>query len=199
MCRLRDGGSVAAPLGILLVNRDGSNLRSLVTPAVGPTWSPDGSAVYYTGQMPAGVSKITAAGGRPTTVRKDRVRNSVGTDGRTLYLVMERSLVDGMPEFEIRAANSENGPTRVLARIPPARVPTWQIFNPTLSPDGKWTSLVVLGWTFRAGGGRRGRCGHRSVGWAASGQAPMNETLATVSRDQPSPDRSSRLIASRRS
>jgi Tol biopolymer transport system component len=137
------GGSVAAPLGIWLVNRDGSNLRSLVTPAVGPTWSPDGSAVYYTGQMPAGVSKITAAGGRPTTVRKDRVRNSIGTDGRTLYLVMERSLVDGMPEFEIRAANPENGPTRVLARIPPARVPTWQIFNPTLSPDGKWIAQAL--------------------------------------------------------
>jgi WD40 repeat protein len=63
--------------------------------------------------------------------------------GDTLYCSIERPLVDGTPEFEIRAATPENAPFRVLARIPASRVPIWQIVNPALSPDGKWLAQAL--------------------------------------------------------
>src|SRR6266508_5914069 len=52
-------------------------------------------------------------------------------------------IVDGLPEFEIRAATPEDGPTRTIARISVTRVPTWQQLNPTLSPDGKWMAQAL--------------------------------------------------------
>ena len=67
----------------------------------------------------------------------------IGSDGSTLYYLSERPLVDGTPEFEIRAATPEDGPVRVLARIPASRVPIWQIVNPALSPDGKWLAQAL--------------------------------------------------------
>jgi Tol biopolymer transport system component len=51
--------------------------------------------------------------------------------------------VDGRPEFQVRAATPENGPSRVLARVPSARVASWQIVNPSLSPDGRWMALPL--------------------------------------------------------
>jgi hypothetical protein len=60
-----------------------------------------------------------------------------------LYYVVERVLVDGRPEFEIRAATPEDGPSQLLARIPAARVASWQIINPSLSPDGQWLALPL--------------------------------------------------------
>jgi len=62
----------------------------------------------------------------------------IGLHGETLYYAVERPLVDGTPEVEVRAATPENGPFRVLAHIPSSRAPIWQIVNPTLSGDGKW-------------------------------------------------------------
>ena len=57
--------------------------------------------------------------------------------------MVERPLVDGRPEFEIRAATPEDSPSRLLARIPASRVPSWQIVNPSLSPDGQWLALPL--------------------------------------------------------
>jgi WD40 repeat protein len=94
--------------------------------------------VYHSPRINVGVSKIPAEGGAAVKVRNERLRNPIGSDGKTLYLVVERALVDGLPDFEIRAATPEDGPSRLLAQISPSRVPTWQILNPTLSPDGKW-------------------------------------------------------------
>jgi len=76
-------------------------------------------------------------------VRTERPRSVIGLHGTTLYYLFERPLVDGTPEFEIRAATPEDAPFRVLARIPPSRVPIWQIVNPALSPDGKWLAQAL--------------------------------------------------------
>ena len=48
------------------------------------------------------------------------------------------------PDFEIRVARPENGPSRVLARIPGERIPAaaWTI-HPLLSPDGKWVAVLL--------------------------------------------------------
>ena len=37
----------------------------------------------------------------------------------------------------------EDGPSRLLARIPASRVASWQIVNPSLSPDGQWLALPL--------------------------------------------------------
>jgi hypothetical protein len=58
-------------------------------------------------------------------------------------MVFERPLVDGIPGFEIHAASPETGPTRLLAPVSSARVPSWQILNPTLSPDGAWIAMAL--------------------------------------------------------
>ena len=123
------------------MNADGSGLRKLVQHGWGAGWSADGQWVYYVDE--AVLKKIPASGGAAITVRSERVRNAIGTNGGTLYYVVERPLVDGRPEFEIRAANPEDGPSRVLARVPASRVASWQIVNPSLSPDGQWMALPL--------------------------------------------------------
>ena len=132
--------------GVWLVNPDGSNLRQLANPALGPAWSNDGRWLYYSTRGSASdvvLRKIPAGGGEAVTVTTERLRNVIGSDGSTLYYVFERQLVDGTPEFEIRAATPDDGPFRVVARVAPSRVPIWQIVNPALSPDGQWLAQAL--------------------------------------------------------
>ena len=120
------------------------------------------------------------------TVRREALRNVIGANGGTLYYVMERPLVDGTPEFEIRAASPEDAPSRVLARISPSRVPIWQIVNPALSPDGHWlaqpltdgfttniwtVSTVTGAWRPVTDFGDRPTFIARRVSWSSDGQA----------------------------
>ena len=76
-------------------------------------------------------------------MRTDKLRNLIGVDGTTAYMVFERTLVDGMPLLEIHAASPENGPSRRISDVSPSRVPTWQILNPSLSPGGKWIAMAL--------------------------------------------------------
>ena len=78
-----------------------------------------------------------------SSCRSEPTRNVIGLSGQTLYYIVERPLVDGRPEVEIRAAAPEGGPSRLLARIPASRVASWQIVNPSLSPDGHWLALPL--------------------------------------------------------
>jgi serine/threonine protein kinase/Tol biopolymer transport system component len=141
-------GNPGLTFGVWLVDSDGSNLRNVANPGLGPAWSPDGRWVYYsTWSGPAAtdvaLKKVPVDGGPAVTVRAERLRNVIGLHGATLYYAVERPLVDGTPEVEIRAATPEDGPFRVLAHIPASRTPIWQIVNPTLSPDGKWLAQAL--------------------------------------------------------
>ena len=137
-------GNRGLTLGVWLVNPDGSNLRQVANPGLGPAWSHDGRWLYYSTRGDTGASadvmlrKMPVDGGSPVTVRSEKLRNVIGSDGATLYYTFERSLVDGTPDFEVRAASPEHATSRVLATISASRVPLWQIVNPALSPDGKW-------------------------------------------------------------
>ena len=136
-------GNKGLTFGVWLVDSDGSSLRNVANPGLGPAWSSDGRWVYYsTWSGPAAtdvaLKKVPIAGGPAVTVRSERLRNVIGLHGATLYYAVERPLVDGTPEVEIHAATPEDGPFRVLAHIPASRAPIWQIVNPALSPDGKW-------------------------------------------------------------
>ena len=141
-------GNQGWTFGVWLVDPDGSNLRNVANPGLGPAWSPDGRWVYYSTRGGAAATdvvlkKVPVDGGPAVTVMTERLRNVIGLDGKTLYYSFERPLMDGTPEFEIRAATPENAPFRVLARIPASRVPIWQIVNPALSPDGKWLAQAL--------------------------------------------------------
>jgi serine/threonine protein kinase/Tol biopolymer transport system component len=141
-------GNPGLSFGVWLVDPDGSRARMIANPGLGPGWSLDGRWVYYSTRggsdsSAVEVRKVPVDGGASITVTRERPRNAIGSDGRTLYYTMERPLVDGTPEFEIRAATPESGPFRVLAKIPASRVPLWQIVNPALSPDGKWLAQAL--------------------------------------------------------
>jgi Tol biopolymer transport system component len=136
-------GRTGFDFGIWLVNPDGTNQRAVVSQGLGPAWSADGKWLYYAETSAGVLYKVPARGGAAVKVRSEPTRNVIGVYGTTLYYVVERPLLDGRPELEIRAATPEDGPSRALARIPASRVPSWQIVNPVLSPDGAWLAMPL--------------------------------------------------------
>jgi Tol biopolymer transport system component len=134
-------GNQGLGFGVWTIKPDGGNLETLAKHGLGVAWSQDGRWVYYTD---AGVLyKVPATGGKPLRVRQNPARNVIGLHGETLYFIVDRTLTDGSPEFEIHAARPEGAPSRVLARIPAGRAPQWQIVNPSLSPDGRWLAMPL--------------------------------------------------------
>ena len=183
-------GNQGWTFGVWLVDSDGSNLRNVANPGLGPAWSQDGRWVYYstwsgaTGKDVA-LKKVPVDGGPAVTVRAERLRNVIGVHGTTLYYAVEQPLVNGSPEFDILAAAPEDGPSRILARIPASRAPIWQLVNPALSPDGKWlaqpltdgftTNLWTLStttgkWRQVTDFGERATFIARRVSWSSDGR-----------------------------
>jgi Tol biopolymer transport system component len=136
-------GLTGLEFGVWLVNPDGGNVRNAAPLGLGMAWSPDGSWLYYSDTSAGSLKKVAASGGAAVVVRSERTRNAIGIHEGTLYYVVERPLIDGRPELEIRAASPEDGPSRLVARIPASRVAPWQIVNPALSPDGQWLALPL--------------------------------------------------------
>jgi len=177
-------GHVGFVFGVWLVNPDGSGLRKLVPRGWGAAWSADGLWLYYVDG--AVLKKVPAGGGPPVTVRNEPVRNVIGERAGALYYVVERPLVDGRPEIDVRVASPEDGPSRVVAHVPAARVPEWQIVNPSLSPDGAWVAAALTDgfttnvWTVSTAGGEwrqvtdfggRATMIARRVSWSPDGRS----------------------------
>jgi len=137
-------GNTGFIFGVWLVRPDGSELHQLVPKGLGAAWSPDGNEIYYVEAAQSDLKKVRVSGGEPMTARSEPVRNVIGLHGSTVYYLLERALMDGRPEFEIRAAPLGNGPSRVIKTIDASRVASWQVpFNPALSPDGKWLAMPL--------------------------------------------------------
>jgi serine/threonine protein kinase/Tol biopolymer transport system component len=136
-------GRTGFDFGVWVVDPDGANLRNVAAYGLGPAWSPDGRWLYFAETSAGVLNKVAASGGAPVRVRDGPTRNVIGVHAETLYYMVEDPLLDGRPEFEIRAATPEGGVSRTLARIPAARVPRWQVANPALSPDGRWLAVPL--------------------------------------------------------
>jgi Tol biopolymer transport system component len=138
-------GNSGFVFGIWIVRPDGSDARQLVPRGLGAAWSPDSKDVYFVETAHSPLKKIAIAGGDPVIVRPEPVRNVIGVSDTGVYFLVERALVDGRPEFEIRVAPLGDGPTRVIKTIDVSRVASWQVpFNPALSLDGKWLAMPLL-------------------------------------------------------
>jgi Tol biopolymer transport system component len=129
---------------IWLVDPDGSGARDLVDGAW-PCWSPDGRWLYYQADIPPfHLMKIPATGGSPVKVRDEEAdAPAVSPDGKTIYFDLGQTDVAGGSTLEVHSASPETGPSRLLARIPPRRIPGWQFFQPEISPDGRWLTLAL--------------------------------------------------------
>jgi serine/threonine protein kinase/Tol biopolymer transport system component len=154
-------GNTGLDFGIWLVKPDGSEQHRLVPKGLGAAWSEDGQWLYYVeGAASNNIKRIAVGGGDPQTVRVEAARNIIGVHASTLYFVSDRALMDGRQQVEIRAAPLDSGPSRVIATIEASRVPSWQVVNPSLSPDGKWLATMLTDgfttniWTISTDDGR---------------------------------------------
>ena len=136
-------GKTGYEFGVWIVDPDGRNLRNIAKRGLGAAWSPDGRWLYYAETAAGVLDRVRVTGGAPVRVRNEPTRNVIGVHGTTLYYTVERALLDGRPQIEIRAATPESGPSRALALIAASRIPGWQIVNPSISPDGEWLAIPL--------------------------------------------------------
>ena len=129
--------------GVWLVKPDASDNHQILAKGLSPAWSEDGQWIYYVEASNSSIRRIPVTGGQPEVVRAEPARNVIGVHGSTIYYVVDRALMDGRQQFEIRAAPAGTGPARVIKTIPVERVPLWQIVNPALSPDGTWLAVPL--------------------------------------------------------
>jgi Tol biopolymer transport system component len=133
-----------------LVRPDGSDNNQFLPKASWLTWSPDGRWVYYaqvadraTGAV-GRIMKTSTSDATSVEVRRELANGpAVSQDGSTLYYAKLLEPINGLWDYEIRAAQPDSAPSRLLAPISGHRVPAWQGLHPVLSPDGKWLALTL--------------------------------------------------------
>jgi Tol biopolymer transport system component len=138
----------AGTAGQALVNRDGTGFRRFVERGVWAFWAPDGNWLYYALLRDGRycIEKAPLEGGPPVSVRCDNaVAPAVSPDGRALFYTTPLRRGTAGWDWEIRKAEPESGPSRVLGRVTGARIPV-DPFNVHLmpSPDGRWLALPLL-------------------------------------------------------
>jgi Tol biopolymer transport system component len=140
---LSSKGNLGLDFGVWLVKPDASDNHQILSMGLSPTWSPDGKWIYYVETSNKSIRRVAIAGGPSEIVRSEPARNVIGVHGSTVYYTVDRALMDGRQEIEIREASDRDGRARVIKTIPAERVPSWQILNPALSPDGKWMAVPL--------------------------------------------------------
>ena len=132
-------------IGYWLIHPDGSGLHLALTEGAWATWSGDSKWLYYAESSPVRntgsfrMMKTPIEGGATVLVRSDNARGpATAPDGSALYYVVPLQNLNGLLDYELRAARPEDGPSKLLARISGERVPIWQGLHPVISRDGKW-------------------------------------------------------------
>ncbi len=131
-----------------LVRPDGSNDHMVAENGGWACWTADSKWLYYA--VPTDVSyrieKISRNGGPPVVVRTDNaIGPAMSPDNSTLYYSSPQENLTGVTDYEVRVAHPDNGPARLLAKIPGLRVPVahgWTV-HPVVSPDGKSLALLL--------------------------------------------------------
>jgi Tol biopolymer transport system component len=126
-----------------VVNGDGSNAQKVSDGGGWACWSPDGKWLYVAPPTAKGfrIDKVRPDGTDLRPVQPDGRGPAVAADG-TLYYVVTQAGVNGFADMEIHLAKPDNGPNKVLTRLPGSRLSSSLLMQPVLSPDGKL--LVVL-------------------------------------------------------
>ncbi|HEV2197050.1 MAG TPA: LpqB family beta-propeller domain-containing protein [Candidatus Acidoferrum sp.] len=132
------------------VRPDGSENNQFLARASWLTWSPDRRWVYYVdlgdraGGSAGRILKTSTTDSTTTEVRNEVANGpAISADGSTLYYAKLLEPVNGLWDYEIRAAHPDSAPSRLLAPISGHRVPAWQGLHRVLSPDGKWLALTL--------------------------------------------------------
>jgi Tol biopolymer transport system component len=114
------------------------------------SWSWDSHWAYYSTVYGRGnpygnrLMKKPLPDGPAVEVRSDlAVAPALSPDDSTLYYLKTLEPVNGLWDYEIRAARPETAPSTLLGSIRGSRVPMWQGLHPVISPDGKWLALTL--------------------------------------------------------
>ena len=128
-----------------VVNTDGTNAHKISDGGGWACWSPDGKWLYVSPPTTKGfrIDRIHPDGTDIRTVRMDGRGPAVAADG-TLYYVLTLAGVNGVSDMEIRVAKPDDGPSRVLTRIPGSRLSPSLLMQPVLSPDGKFLAVLLM-------------------------------------------------------
>jgi Tol biopolymer transport system component len=134
-----------------VVRPDGNGLRQLESGGFYACWSGDGDWLYYSPPLerPSRIMKSPLAGGPAVEVRVDNAFSpAVARDGQTLYYAAMINPGVGYSDCEIRAAQPEDGPCRVLATVSGAQIPVSPtLLHMFLAPDGSSLALPLTNGT----------------------------------------------------
>jgi eukaryotic-like serine/threonine-protein kinase len=143
-------GRGTADTSYWLVHPDGSDNHQFLQGASWFTWSPNAQWAYYIdiSRLPDAnsvrIMKVPAAGPPAVEVRKEIANGpAISPDGSTLYYAKLLGAVNGLWDYEIRAARPDSAPSHLLATIAGHRFPYWQGLHPVISHDGRWLALTL--------------------------------------------------------
>jgi Tol biopolymer transport system component len=132
---------------IWTVRPDGRGLRPLVPVGFAASWSRDGRWLYHVRSEASSwhIEKIPSEGGATVRLRTGGQFTGPAARDGVLYFSERSDGAGGLWDWNICRAEPEDGPSRVLARIPGSRLPLAPVFaRGTLSPDGQWLALPLL-------------------------------------------------------
>src|SRR6266516_3494806 len=134
----RDGALVFENGGLGVTNADGSRTRCLVSSAQWPVWSPDGSRILFTRDLPSGgnaLKTLRVADGSTTTVSHN-VANPIAStyswsqNSRRVAFARVHEPEGG---FDLVVADARGRRRHVIVRVSSSQDPS----NPAWSPDGR--------------------------------------------------------------
>lgn len=143
-----------------VINPDGSNSHKVSENGGWACWSSDGKWLYVAPPSASGfeIVKVRPDGNDVRLVQTNGRGPAAAADG-TLYYVVTLASLNGNSDMEIHAANPEDGPSRVVARLPGSRLSSSLLMQPVLSPNGKSLAILLTDgpttniWTLRTADG----------------------------------------------